>query len=144
MVTWAANNRMQWEPMTVPKMKAFITVILAMGIVTLPRYKLYRSVKRILHHLFFPSVFSRNNFLRILRFYHLADNNRAPRNDKLAKVRPLLQLLIPQFAQVYTIFHVLVEIIPAIILQALVEVIPAIIHQITLIGDLKTVFPLLN
>ena len=49
---------------------------------------------------------SRDRFLQILRYLHFADNTQAPRADsadynKLYKLQPFLDLVIPKFQQVY-------------------------------------------
>ena len=55
---------------------------------------------------FFPSAMSRDRFLQILWYLHLADNTQAPRADsagynKLNKIQPSLNLVIPKFQQEY-------------------------------------------
>ena len=55
---------------------------------------------------FFPSIMARDRFLQILRYLHFADSTLAPRVDsadynKLYKIQPFLDLIIPSFQQVY-------------------------------------------
>ena len=56
---------------------------------------------------FFGATMSRTRFLQILRYLHFADNSLVPRPDspdfnKLYKIQPLLDLIIPRFRAVYS------------------------------------------
>ena len=98
-----------WHDTTVQELKAFIGILILMGIVRLPRLELYWSQT-------FPEietpgiskVMSLVRFEQLFRFFHLADNaNRIPYGqpgyDKLYKVRKLLDILSCCFESEYTI-----------------------------------------
>ena len=76
-----------------------------MGISKSSQYMMYWSTSEILHIPFYPPIMSRNRFSSIIRFIHVS-NNQMPRTasakqDKLAKVRPLIAVLIPKFLNLY-------------------------------------------
>ena len=96
-----------WEDVTVAEMKAFVGLLILMGILRLPRLEMYWQVK---HPLIategISSIMSRNRFEQIFRFLHLADSSQQilagqPGHDKLFKVRPFLDLVLPRFESEY-------------------------------------------
>ena len=100
------EERSVWYPVTKDEMKAWISLYLDMGLVTKPNLSSYWSTDPALSSPFFPSIMSRDRFLQILRYLHFADNTQAPRADsadfnKLYKLQPFLDLIIPMFQQVY-------------------------------------------
>ena len=95
-----------WYPVSVEEMKAWLALYLCMGIVNKPNIKSYWSTDPILSTPFFPATMSRTRFVQILRYLHFADNNLAPRPDspdynKLYKIQPVLDLVVPRFKAVY-------------------------------------------
>ena len=77
----------QWKPVDVQDMKCFLALILFMGYVKFPAYEDYGN-KAFAEILGFRSLMGRNRFLRIMKFFHLADNDAAlppddPAHDKL-------------------------------------------------------------
>ena len=89
-------------------MKAFIGMLIMMGILHLPHLDMYWQVdEEILSTPGISEIMSRDKFLQIYRFLHLADNRQQhpvghPRHDKLFKVRNLLNLVTAQCASNYT------------------------------------------
>ena len=99
------DQQVSWHPTNVPEMMAFVALLIAMGINKSSQYRMYWSTSDILHIPFYPSIMSRNRFSSILRFLHVS-NNQMPRiasakQDKLAKVRPLIAVLVPKFLDLY-------------------------------------------
>ena len=95
-----------WYPVTIDEMKGWVSLYLNMGLVTKPNLTSYWSTDPSLSSPFFPSIMPRDRFLQILRYLHFADNTQAPRArsadcNKLYKIQPFLDLLIPRFQQVY-------------------------------------------
>ena len=95
-----------WYPVTLDEMKAWVSLYLNMGLVTKPNLSCYWSTDPALNSPFCPSIMPRDRFLQILRYLHFADNTQAPRADsadynKLYKLQPFLDLVIPKFQQVY-------------------------------------------
>ena len=85
---------------------AFIGLNIAMGIMSLPAIQNYWSSDEILAHPWFRRVMSRNRFMEILQYFHVADNTTAPsRTDpnynKLWKIQPIITALNETSAQMY-------------------------------------------
>ena len=99
------DQQVSWHPTNVPEIMAFVALLIAMGINKSSQYRMYWSTSDILHIPFYPSIMSRNRFSSILRFLHIS-NNQMPhiasaKQDKLAKVRPLIAVLVPKFIHLY-------------------------------------------
>ena len=94
----AKNDTSGWNPITLNKLKAFIGITFAMGIISLPAINDYWSTDPIMSHSWFRALMSRNRYRQILRHIHVVDNTSAPtrtdpNTDRLWKVRPLIDLL---------------------------------------------------
>ena len=90
---YANQNRLAgFQVVGLEEMMAFV----AMAIVNTSDVKDFWSTDPILSHPWFPSVMSRDRFLRILYYLHLNNNQNNPGNDKLFKVRPLLSHIVRQ------------------------------------------------
>ncbi len=98
-----------WYDVTVEEMKAFLGVVIMMGILKLPRLELYWSTKH--PHISSPeisSVMPLVRFEQIFRFLHLNNNTLyipygSDGHDRLFKVRKLLDLVVPLFQSEYVI-----------------------------------------
>ena len=96
-----AHSRIsQWKPTTVEEIKAFIALILVIGLTERSSFTLYWTTDPLLEIPGFRKVMSRDRFLSILTFLHLCNNEEAlprdnPAFDKIFKVRPLVELLVP-------------------------------------------------
>ena len=86
----------KWKDITLIEMKAFIGVILQMGMAQLSDIKDYWSTHVTLNFPFFRSVFSRDRFLQIFWMLHVGESD-SP--NKGSKIQPFLDLLIPLFQQ---------------------------------------------
>ena len=78
-----------------------------MGVVSLPKIPQYWSTRWPFHSSNFSRILSHDRFQLVLKFLHLVYNTQQvprglPRHDKLFKLRPLLDYLIPRFQQVFT------------------------------------------
>ena len=71
-------------------LKAFIAILLACGYVDLPRQPMYWEHNEDTHNAIVSSLLSRNRFDEIMQDLHLADNSNLDKEDKFAKVRPLI------------------------------------------------------
>ena len=78
-------------------MKAFVGIIINMGLTKLSDIKDYWSTHITLNLPFFRSVFSRDRFLQIYWMLHVGD---IPSTTKRSKIQPFLDLLLPLF-QIY-------------------------------------------
>ena len=92
-----------WYDVTVNEMKAFIGILLTMGILKLPRLELYWTMK-------YPwirtpgisNVMSKTRFEQLFRFLHLNDNSLQkpvshPQHCRLFKVKKMLDMIQPLF-----------------------------------------------
>ena len=93
--------------LTISDMLRFLGLIIAMGVVCLPKIPQYWSTRWPFQSTNFSRVMSRDRFQLVLKFFHLIDNmEQVPRgqpgHDKLFKLRPLLEYLIPRFQSMFT------------------------------------------
>jgi len=96
-----------FTPITKAELMAFIGINIAMGVVSLPQLKQYWTTDPILSHGWFSTVMSRNRFLEILRYFHIADNASAPSRtsptyNKLWKIQPLITALQSTCSELYS------------------------------------------
>ena len=92
------KHKTKWTHVTKEEMKAFVGIIIFMGIVKLPRINLYWSNDVLLHQEPVSSLMSQTRFRQIWRYFHLADNSTAPPRDhqdfdKIYRVRKYLELI---------------------------------------------------
>ena len=88
------------------EMKAFIAIVLFMGLVRLPNYKLYWNT----HHLLslnIASIMPRDRFMNIMTFFHACNNMTQPpvhdpTHDPAYKVNHFSKMLIRNWRHVYT------------------------------------------
>ena len=102
----AKKDTKPWTPITKEELVAFIGVNIAMGVISLPGVKEYWSSNPIISHPWFRTIFSRDRFLEILKYVHIADNSKAlsrtdPNYDKLWKVRYMLDSLSKRCLELY-------------------------------------------
>jgi len=95
-----------WENVTAEEMKAFIGLLILMGILRLPRLDMYWQTSNVYIATYgISKVMSRVRFEQIYRFLHLANNDDQdddPANrDKLFKIRKLADLLVASFQRNY-------------------------------------------
>uniref|UniRef100_A0A8C9YGA1 PiggyBac transposable element-derived protein domain-containing protein n=1 Tax=Sander lucioperca TaxID=283035 RepID=A0A8C9YGA1_SANLU len=96
----------EWYDVTVPEMKAFLSLHLSMGLVHKSEIEDYWAEFWPTFTPGFGKVMSRNRFEIILSFFHFANNDEyvergQPGYDRLFKVRPIIDLIIPRFSDVY-------------------------------------------
>ena len=102
-----AAEKSVWYPVSVEEMKGRVAIYLCIGIINKPNIPSYWRTDPMLSTLFFGATMSKTRFLQILRYLHFADNSLVPRPDspdfnKLYKIQPLLDLIIPRFRVVYS------------------------------------------
>ena len=100
-----------WTDTTVEELKAFVGLLILMGIVRLPRLELYWSTSfPLIRTPGISSIMPLMRFEQLWRFLHLTDNNnKIPYgqigHDKLFKVRKLLDLLCPLFESEFEMYQ---------------------------------------
>lgn len=98
------QNSKNFQTTTPQEIKAFLGVMIMMGLHPLPDYELYWSTDRFYNNPDISSAFTLSRFKKILENLHVNDNTTAtPRNsanfDKLHKLRPLIDGLNVIFSQ---------------------------------------------
>ena len=88
-----------WKSVTGDEMKAFIAVILNMGIIQLSDLKDYWSTNDTTNLPFFRSVFSRDWLFQIFGALHVGDIDDTTRHGK---IQPFLDLICPFFDAAFT------------------------------------------
>ncbi|VDI22971.1 Hypothetical predicted protein [Mytilus galloprovincialis] len=86
----------EWSPVSYAEMRAFIGLVLAMGIVKKSSIESYWEASGISETPNFRDVMSRNRFQAILRYLHCSDNTTAvprgqPGYDPLHKINPVVE-----------------------------------------------------
>ncbi|KAL5467115.1 hypothetical protein EMCRGX_G031300 [Ephydatia muelleri] len=103
----ARANQLKGKPITMEEMKKFMGLIITMGIVNMPSIQHYWCTSWPFSSSNFSTVMSRDRFLLILKFLHLADNSKAvPKGERgydiLFKIRPLITSLVTSYQRSYT------------------------------------------
>lgn len=91
----------RWYETTLEEIKAFLALNILFGIKRLPELKMYWSSEPLLGVVEVQKVMSRNRFDKIRQYLHLNDNRNACGQDKLFKIRPLLDIISRTFDEEY-------------------------------------------
>ena len=84
------NHSFKLDP---KEFKSFIALLLLRGYIQYPRRSMYWEMRDDSRNSIVTSLLTRNRFLDVLQYIHLADNNNLDTNDKFAKVQPLFKIL---------------------------------------------------
>lgn len=102
---YAAQNNKHDLKVTLEEIQTFIAILLFSGYHELPRQKNYWSSDEDLKCDLITQNMSRNRFLEIKRYIHLANNSEiGSSKDKMYKIRPLITMLSENFCQ-WGYFH---------------------------------------
>ena len=97
---------MPWQDVTIEDIMAFLGLVIAMGIANLPEIHDYWNTEPILSMRWYASIFSRDHFCQIYRYFHLVDNSTKPQDitpgTRLFKLGNLQQELSQKFKTMYT------------------------------------------
>lgn len=94
----AQKNQLKFH-LTIPSLRRFLGILVLTGYHTVPSLKHYWSLDEDKGVPIVRRAMSRNHFVCIKKFLHLANNDTLDKTDKFAKVRPLFNLLNEKFAQ---------------------------------------------
>ena len=83
-----------WRDITMVEIKAFIGLIIQMGLVQLSDIKDYWSTHTTLNLPFFRTIFARDRFLQIFWMLHVGETTST---TKRSKIQPFLDMIIPLF-----------------------------------------------
>ena len=81
------------------EMKLFFAILFTSGYAQLPQRRLYWDRSDDVHNAAVSGAMTRNRFDEIMQFVHVADNENLPANDRMAKVRPLFNLMNENFVK---------------------------------------------
>ena len=100
------STQRPWHDITKEEMKAFVGMLMAMGICKLPRLSMYWSTTHLLLTPDLKKVMPLLRFQQIWRFFHLNNSSQQvaygqPGYDPLFKVRSLLDLVCPKLESEY-------------------------------------------
>jgi hypothetical protein len=92
----------QWKPTTDEEMLKFFGIIIEMGLVQMPKLSHYWSSSQLYGSEIIRNAMSRVKFELLLKFWHFSNNdNKNSNQDRLFKLKPLLNLLKTRFSSVY-------------------------------------------
>lgn len=83
---------------TVDEVKVFISILLLSGYVDVPRFKMFWEDSETRIDLV-ANAMRRDRFIKIKKYFHLADNENLDQNDKFSKLRPYFDILQSNFLQ---------------------------------------------
>ena len=91
--TYAAQKGNHTFKIDSNEMKSFLAVLLLSGYIPYARRPMYWEMCLDSRNTIVASLFTRNRFLNVLQYLHLADNNNLNPSDKFSKVNPLLRMM---------------------------------------------------
>lgn len=99
-INYASRTNPEFD-VTVGEMKRVLGILLLSGYHPLPSVRHYWSTDDDLQCPLVSNAMSRNRFEEILRFIHCADNDTLDLSDRMAKLRPVMDLLNKRFSDGY-------------------------------------------
>lgn len=79
------------------EMYCFIGILILSGYAPLPRRRMYWESNEDTHNVLVAKSMRRNRFEEIFRYFHVADNRNLCTADKMAKIRPLFNIMNEKF-----------------------------------------------
>ncbi|XP_049632818.1 piggyBac transposable element-derived protein 4-like [Suncus etruscus] len=95
-----SNSRRQqqsWKPVTMGEMNTFIGILLIMGVIQVPEIRLYWSTKEMYMNTRIKNAMKCERFLAILKYLHFSDNTTARTEDRLDKIRSIVEAIVATF-----------------------------------------------
>lgn len=86
-----------WQSVTKDEVNTFIGILLIMGVVQLPEIRLYWSNNDMYANARIKKAMKRDRFLSILKFLHFADNTTVRTEDRLYKIRNIIETIVDSF-----------------------------------------------
>lgn len=91
-----------WKGTSRDEIRKFIGLLIYMGLIPKPEISLYWSKSKLYVDRLVPEILTREKFELLLRFIHFSDNACAfPQQDKLHKIRPLINIFNKQYQATY-------------------------------------------
>ena len=96
-----------WKDATVAELKAFLGVVIIMGINNLPSIGLYWSTNSFLGNPGIQKVMTKNRFEQLMQVLHFNDSSKEPKRgedgfDRLYKIRPVISHFTRKFKESYS------------------------------------------
>ncbi|XP_046142213.1 piggyBac transposable element-derived protein 4-like [Osmia bicornis bicornis] len=91
-----------WYPVTLDEMKTYYALCILMGQVKKSNIQLYWTKRAVVETPIFGQTMPFKRFRQISRFLHFSDNATADSNDRLRKIRPIINLWNEKFKEIYT------------------------------------------
>ncbi|XP_069992303.1 piggyBac transposable element-derived protein 4-like [Penaeus vannamei] len=97
-----SSHTKDWVDTSASELRVFIGLRMAMALIPKPEQRSYWSTDLFYHSPWFPVTMTRDRFDQLSRYLHMADNEESHPDDRLWKLRPVIETLQPQFTSVYT------------------------------------------
>ncbi|XP_069992307.1 piggyBac transposable element-derived protein 4-like [Penaeus vannamei] len=96
------SHTKDWVDTSASELRVFIALRMAIGLNPKPEQRSYWSTDLFYHSPLFLVTMTRDRFDQLSRYLHMADNEGSHPDDRLWKLRPVIETLQPQFSSVYT------------------------------------------
>nr|XP_033331114.1 piggyBac transposable element-derived protein 4-like [Megalopta genalis] len=96
------KHQSSWTPVSIGEMKAFLGILLIMGVVQMPDIRLYWAENSIYGNDRIKRIMKRDRFLSILKHLHFADNETCRVEDPLYKIRDFMKEILLAFKSTVT------------------------------------------
>lgn len=91
------QHQQAWNPVAKSELNTFIGILLIMGVVQVPEIRLYWSKKAMYTNARIKKAMKRDRFLAILKYIHFSDNATARTEDRLHKLRNVVDKILRTF-----------------------------------------------
>ncbi|XP_015436675.1 PREDICTED: piggyBac transposable element-derived protein 4-like [Dufourea novaeangliae] len=92
----------EWCPLTNDEVRAYFALCIIMSQIKKSKIDMYSSKRKILETPIFSQVMPRKRFLAITHYLHFVDNETVSTEDRIRKVRSVVDFLNARFRQLYT------------------------------------------
>jgi len=87
----------KWTNIDKEELECFFGIVMWMGLNKKPSIAHYWKSDNFLYKCEIPKYMSRNRFELILSVLHVSDNSKAPPNNRLYKIQPLVDILVNKY-----------------------------------------------